>query len=75
MEVILAKSAGFCFGVDRAVRMAQELADTSSSPLMLGTVIHNTHVVEELASQGMRVIESPDEAASAKCILPSVRTS
>jgi len=69
MEVIQAKSAGFCFGVDRAVKMARELADTSSSPRMLGTVIHNTHVVEDLASQGMRVIESPDEASEGDCVL------
>ena len=35
MEVIQAGSAGFCFGVARAVKMARELADTASSPRML----------------------------------------
>ena len=41
MEVIQAKSAGFCFGVARAVKMAQELVRTAECPRMLGSVIHN----------------------------------
>ena len=48
MEVIQAGSAGFCFGVARAVKMARELADTASSPRMLGSVIHNRHVTSAL---------------------------
>ena len=48
MEVIQAKSAGFCFGVARAVKMAQELAKTAERPRMLGSVIHNGHVTSEL---------------------------
>ena len=62
MEVIEAKSAGFCFGVARAVRMAQELAASGEPARMLGTVIHNSAVVERLASQGVTVIQSPEEA-------------
>ena len=53
MEVIEAKSAGFCFGVARAVKIAQELADSAQTPRMLGSVIHNQRVTEDLARQGM----------------------
>ena len=54
MEVIQAKSAGFCFGVARAVKMARELAKTAERPRMLGSVIHNGYVTAELERQGMR---------------------
>ena len=69
MEVIQAKSAGFCFGVDRAVKMAYELSRSEPSSCMLGEVIHNTHVVGELADHGMRVISSPEEAACGDSVL------
>ena len=69
MEVKQAKSAGFCFGVARAVHMAQKLAAEVDSPRMLGTVIHNDHVVGELAAQGMRVYHSPQEAVAGDSVL------
>ena len=53
MEVIAAKSAGFCFGVARAVKMAQDLAREADRPRMLGSVIHNRHVTATLEEQGM----------------------
>ena len=52
-EVILAKSAGFCYGVRRAVEMAQREAERGSSCVMLGSIIHNSHVVDYLARRGM----------------------
>ena len=69
MEVILAKSAGFCFGVARAVRMAQELAGSGQPARMLGTVIHNSTVVEDLAGRGVGVIHSPEEAQAGEEVL------
>ena len=69
MEVIQAKSAGFCFGVDRAVRMAYELAEREPRSRMLGAVIHNSHVVAELEAAGMRVISVPEEAESGDWVL------
>jgi 4-hydroxy-3-methylbut-2-enyl diphosphate reductase len=60
MEVRLAQSAGFCFGVDRAVRLAEEIAGPGAK--MLGTVIHNRQVVDQLSRRGMAVIRSPQEA-------------
>ena len=69
MEVIQAKSAGFCFGVDRAVKMAYELSEVEQSSCMLGEVIHNSHIVHELAGRGMRVIASPEQAGEGDCVL------
>ncbi len=61
MKVILAESAGFCYGVERAVKLAEETALNEPSPVMLGSVIHNTSVVASLAKKGMRTVESPAE--------------
>ena len=69
MEVILAKSAGFCFGVDRAVKMAYELSAAEERSCMLGEVIHNNYVVRELEQQGMRIISSPNEAGEGDSVL------
>ena len=69
MEVIEAKSAGFCFGVARAVKIAQELADSAQTPRMLGSVIHNQRVTEDLARQGMTAISKPEEARAGDTVL------
>ena len=69
MEVIQAKSAGFCFGVARAVKMAQELVRTAECPRMLGSVIHNRHITAALESQGMGMIHTPEEARAGDSVL------
>ena len=62
MKVIQAESAGFCFGVDRAVRLAEELTASAQQPRMLGRVIHNDHVTARLRERGMRLIDDPAQA-------------
>ncbi len=62
MPVILAESAGFCFGVSRAVEMTEQLADSGKTVCTLGPIIHNPQVVERLAKKGVRIVGSPDEA-------------
>ena len=57
-KVTAAKSAGFCFGVARAVRMAEELAAAAGRPRMLGHVIHNDHEIARLAALGLTAIQS-----------------
>ena len=59
-NVILAESAGFCYGVERAVELAQKTAGETGGCWMLGDLIHNTHVVEDLARRGIRKTEDPD---------------
>lgn len=60
-EVILAKSAGFCFGVHRAVELAQQVAQSGQPYVMLGPVIHNDHVIADLEAQGVRCVASLEE--------------
>ncbi len=65
MNIHLAKSAGFCSGVKRAVRLALETAHNKDVPVsMLGDIVHNEHVVRELDLAGIQVVESLDQIES-----------
>ena len=61
MKVTLAKSAGFCFGVKRAVEMVYKEAETGKKVYTLGPIIHNEQVVQDLEQKGVRVIETQEE--------------
>ncbi len=60
-EIIVAKSAGFCFGVSRSVDMAEKLLAEQGSACSLGPIIHNEDVVSELERRGLRVVGDFDE--------------
>lgn len=60
-EIILAKTAGFCFGVDRAVKTVTGLLDAGKRVATLGPIIHNPQLVSELESRGTRIVSSPSE--------------
>ena len=62
MSVTLAKSAGFCFGVSRAVETVEKAAETGKQVVTLGPIIHNRHVVDRFAQMGVQVISSAEEA-------------
>lgn len=55
----VAKSAGFCFGVSRSVKMAEEMLNEESSCYSFGELIHNADVVRELEQKGLRVTNDP----------------
>ena len=63
MKVTLAKSAGFCFGVKRAVDMVYEqIEDAKERPIYTyGPIIHNEEVVKEVAEKGVRVIAEDED--------------
>ena len=61
MRVIQAKSAGFCYGVERAVRLAEQTAREKGGCVMLGSIIHNAHVVRGLEQLGGRCVNSVEE--------------
>lgn len=65
MEVITAKTAGFCFGVKRAVDTVHtELNKNTEVPIYtFGPIIHNEQVVEELGKRGVKVLDSVEDAA------------
>jgi 4-hydroxy-3-methylbut-2-enyl diphosphate reductase len=61
MEVILAKSAGFCFGVKRAVDTVYKTLETKDCPVYtFGPIIHNEEVVKDLAEKGVRIVEGKE---------------
>ena len=61
MEVILAKSSGFCFGVKRAVDKVYEQTEQGKKIYTYGPIIHNEEVVKDLEEKGVKVLEGKDE--------------
>ena len=57
-DLIVAKSAGFCFGVSRSVKMAEEMLSTEQNCYSLGELIHNDDVVRHLQSEGLTVVDA-----------------
>ena len=62
MSVRVAKSAGFCFGVNRAVELVEKAANEGKKVVTLGPIIHNRHVVARFQQLGVSVIDSPEAA-------------
>ena len=62
-EIITAKSAGFCFGVKRAVETVYEEVEKGGPIYTYGPIIHNEEVVADLERKGVRVITSDEELA------------
>jgi 4-hydroxy-3-methylbut-2-enyl diphosphate reductase len=62
MSVTVAKNAGFCFGVSRAVELVEQSAASGKQVATLGPIIHNRHVVEKFEKLGVKVIGSPSDA-------------
>lgn len=62
-EIKLAKTAGFCFGVNRAVNLVYKLVEDGEKVCTLGPIIHNQQLVEDLKSKGVNDISSPDACA------------
>ncbi|MCI6640953.1 MAG: bifunctional 4-hydroxy-3-methylbut-2-enyl diphosphate reductase/30S ribosomal protein S1 [Pygmaiobacter massiliensis] len=61
MEIIRAKTAGFCFGVDRAVKLTDQLADAGKKVATLGPLIHNPQCVARLEAKGVVTANSIDQ--------------
>ncbi len=62
MSVTVAKNAGFCFGVNRAVELVEKAAQEGGRVCTLGPIIHNRHQVGRFESMGVEVIQSPQQA-------------
>ena len=62
MSVTVAKSAGFCFGVNRAVELVEKAAKEGNRVCTLGPIIHNRHAVAHFEEMGVSVIDSPQQA-------------
>lgn len=71
LEVILADDYGFCYGVKRAIKIAQKNAGSAQRVCTLGPIIHNPQMVKALASEGVGIVDSPDEMDEGKIIIRS----
>jgi len=69
MKILLAKDAGYCFGVRDAVNLAYDTAKDHGEVYMLGTIVHNEKVVEDLSKSGTKVVDELVEVPSDKPIL------
>ena len=69
MRVMQAESAGFCYGVERAVKLAEQTAREKGSCVMLGSIIHNAHVVHELEMLGVRSVSDPEEVHAGDTVI------
>ena len=69
MKVTLAKTAGFCFGVDRAVSLVEEAVAAGKRVSTLGPIIHNRHVMDHFAAEGVRELSEPEEAAAGTTVV------
>lgn len=71
MKVVLAKSAGFCFGVKRAIQIAFDTAETRERIASLGPLIHSPQMVQKLEEKGVHVVRGPE---GVKCDTAIVRS-
>jgi len=69
MKILLAKDAGYCFGVRDAVNLAHQTAKEEGEVFMLGDIVHNENVVKELEESGVKVVKNLDEVPDNKPIL------
>ncbi len=69
MRLTLAKTAGFCFGVNRAVDLVYSMLDEGKAVCTLGPLIHNPQVIEDLEKRGTRIIEDPKQAKSGETLV------
>ena len=71
MEVYLAENLGFCYGVKRAIQLAEDSVSPDTCSYTLGSIIHNPQMVARLAEEGIGKIESLDEIQSGTVIVRS----
>ena len=69
MKILVAKDAGYCFGVRDAVNLAKKSGDDFQEVYMLGDIVHNETVVDDLNKRGSKVVESLNEIPEDKPVL------
>ena len=69
MRILVAKDAGYCFGVRDAVKLAKKSGTDYKEVYMLGDIVHNEQVVSDLSKKGSKVVKSLDEIPKDKPVL------
>ena len=68
MEIIIGKTAGFCYGVEQAVEGAKkEIKNTNKKIYCLGEIVHNKEVVKDLEKRGIEFVETLEDIKEKKC--------
>ncbi|MCL1827083.1 MAG: 4-hydroxy-3-methylbut-2-enyl diphosphate reductase [Candidatus Cloacimonetes bacterium] len=71
MNIRLAKNSGFCFGVKRAIKLAEETAQNYGQAITIGPIIHNPQMVQQLANVGIKAIDDIDSILQGPVIIRS----
>ncbi len=69
MSIHVAESAGFCFGVNRAVELVEQAAASGKKVCTLGPIIHNRHAVSRFQEMGVEVIDTPEQAQPGQTVI------
>ena len=69
MKITLAKTAGFCFGVNKAVQTVYDLLEQGKKVCTLGPIIHNPQLVADLEARGVRIVNSPNEVTKGETLV------
>jgi len=69
MSVTVAKSAGFCFGVNRAVELVEQAVKDGKQVFTLGPITHNRHAVSHFEEMGVQVLELPQQAQQGTTVI------
>ncbi len=69
MKIVVAKDAGYCFGVRDAVNLAHDVAEKENEVYMLGDIVHNEDVVKDLSNSGAKVVDSLNDVPKDKKVL------
>ena len=69
MKIVLAESAGFCYGVRRAVELAEETARAEKNSVMLGYIIHNKDMIDHLEGLGMSCVEELEAVPAGSTVI------
>ena len=69
MSIQVAESAGFCFGVNRAVELVEKAAKAGKKVCTLGPIIHNRHAVAHFEAMGVQVIDVPSQATAENTVI------
>lgn len=68
-KITLAKTAGFCFGVNRAINLLEELVDSGKTVCTLGPIIHNPQVISYFEKRGVKIVENPNDCADGSVLV------
>jgi len=70
VEIVVARYAGYCYGVERALRITEEALEAAEGPVAsLGPIIHNPSVVGQLEERGVKVVDGAEQAAEGTMIV------